>query len=355
MKTRRRATPPGRLAHYGLVYRDRAELADRLAAFVTAGLDAGEPVLAALPTENLTALGRRLPHAHPDLELVDMRVAGRNPGRILPWVLHAFAREGQGRRMRIVAEPIWRARSANEYAACVQYEALVNVALAEHDVTMLCPYDASMLPVQALLDAEFTHPRMIDEYGVSRSSRRFPRSYLPQTLFGVELPARPGAAALLPFGRYDLRAVREHVLAVGLRASMRDHDLSMLALSVVEAATNAVEHGGGYGTLWTWIEGEHLVCEVLSPRPLHHLLAGRTMVDHASVRGRGLLLINQLCDLVRLHVGPAGTALRMWLPLHRTAGPAPTPAPASTPTLPPAPAPALTGTLATAIAALPRC
>jgi anti-sigma regulatory factor (Ser/Thr protein kinase) len=320
MRTRRRATPPGRLNHYGLLYRRREDLVDRLAAFIMAGLDAGEPVLAALPTENLAALGRQLPRDHPDLELADMSVAGRNPGRILPWMLHAFAREAQGRRVRIIGEPIWQARSANEYAACVQHEALINVALAELNVTALCPYDVSTLSSQALQDAEFTHPAMEDEDGGWRSGHSYPQAYHAHTLFGTQLAEPPRAAERLWFGDLDLRIVREHIRAVGVRAGMRDHDLAMLQLAVTEAATNAVEHGGGSGVLRTWIDGEHLVSDVLSPAPLQRLLAGRTMVEHTSVRGRGLLMINQLCDLVRLHVGPSGTAVRMWLPLRRVSG-----------------------------------
>jgi anti-sigma regulatory factor (Ser/Thr protein kinase) len=315
MRRRRTRTEPGTLTHLGLLYRTREDMADRLVDFIVAGLDAGEPVLAALPTESLAALGRRFPGEHPDLQLVDMSIAGRNPGRILPWVLHAFTREAQGRRVRIIGEPIWRERTSNEYAACVQHEALINVALAEDNVTVLCPYDVGSLDPRALDDAEFTHPIMIDESGVERTGRRYPHRYEARELFATELPVPPPSADRLPFGRYDLRMVREQILAAGLKSGMHDHDLSMLQLAVNEATTNAVEHGGGSGVLHMWIDGEHLICDVLSPRPLQHLLAGRTMVEQASLGGRGLLLINQLCDLVRLHVGPDGTAIRMWLPL----------------------------------------
>lgn len=31
--------------------------------------------------------------------------------------------------------------------------------------------------------------------------------------------------------------------------------------------------------------------------------------------GRGLLMVNYLCDLVQLKTGPTGTAIRLWMSL----------------------------------------
>ena len=32
--------------------------------------------------------------------------------------------------------------------------------------------------------------------------------------------------------------------------------------------------------------------------------------------GRGLLMVNHLCDLVQVRTGPSGTAIRLWMNIH---------------------------------------
>jgi hypothetical protein len=71
----------------------------------------------------------------------DMTVAGRNPGRIIPTVLLAFADAYPGRRVRLIGEPIWAGRSETEYPACAQHEALINAAFVGRPITILCPYN----------------------------------------------------------------------------------------------------------------------------------------------------------------------------------------------------------------------
>ena len=81
----------------------------------------------------------------PLVRTADMSVAGRNPGRIIGTVLSAFVREHTGRRVRIIGEPIWAGRSTDEYPACAEHEALINVALGSSPAYILCPYDVTHL------------------------------------------------------------------------------------------------------------------------------------------------------------------------------------------------------------------
>ena len=74
----------------------------------------------------------------------DMSQAGRNPGRIIGTVLtRVRARAQPGSRVRIIGEPIWAGRTADEYPACAEHEALINVALGEAPAYILCPYDVA--------------------------------------------------------------------------------------------------------------------------------------------------------------------------------------------------------------------
>ena len=80
------------------------------------------------------------------VHLCDMAVAGRNPGRLLGSLFGAFLRTHADEGVRIVSEVVWPERTDEEYPACVEHEALVNVALADTSVHVLCPYDAARLP-----------------------------------------------------------------------------------------------------------------------------------------------------------------------------------------------------------------
>ncbi|MBB5869977.1 anti-sigma regulatory factor (Ser/Thr protein kinase) [Allocatelliglobosispora scoriae] len=302
----------GTLDHPALFYRGRDALVASLIPFIKAGLAEGEPVLAALPPANLAALRLAMgPEEIPGLRFADMSVAGRNPGRILPLVLDAFVQEAGDRRARIIGEPIWADRTDLEYPACFEHEMLINLALTGQDVTVLCPYDLDSLQPDRIADAELTHPTLLDARGVVRRSARYPHDDEASLLFDQQLPKPPAVAISLAFDGDGLREVRRLITDLGIAAD----NLAMLQIAVSELSINAIEHGGGSGVLRVWREESYVVGEVESPRLLHNVLAGRLLADPHSLSGRGLLLLNGLCDLVRVQTGSDGTLIRFWLPV----------------------------------------
>ncbi|NUP14825.1 MAG: hypothetical protein HOV73_02890, partial [Streptomyces sp.] len=149
----------GGFVHPALFYRGTREYLDGTLRFVREGLALGEPVAVAVPGENLRLVRDGLGGDADGVRLLDMGEVGRNPGRIIPGVLRAFAdAQAPGRRVRIVGEPIWAGRSSDEYPACVQHEALINAAFEGRTVTILCPYDVRRLDSRVLADAHATHP-----------------------------------------------------------------------------------------------------------------------------------------------------------------------------------------------------
>jgi len=50
-------------------------------------------------------------------------------------------------------------------------------------------------------------------------------------------------------------------------------------------------------------------------RHIQDLLAGRVPPPIEAESGRGLLMVNFLCDLVQVKTGPSGTAIRLWMTL----------------------------------------
>ncbi|MFF4585555.1 anti-sigma factor RsbA family regulatory protein [Streptomyces sp. NPDC001388] len=296
--------------HPALFYRGEEEYLRGTVPFVRDGLRAGEPVAVAVPGPNLAILRTALGGDAADVRFLDMTEVGRNPGRIIPKVLRAFADAHRRTRVRIIGEPIWAGRSSVEYPACVQHEALINPAFQGRDVTILCPYDADRLPEQVLTDAYATHPVVICG-GKERSSS----AYAPEQVIARynEPLARTAPADELDFDADGLPGARQFAVEWAARYGLSGVRLEDVALVVAELTTNSVVHGGGSGTVRVWSEGDQVVCEVRDRGQLSDPLAGRRPPSRDQLGGRGLLLVHCLADLVRIHTGPEGTTVRCYV------------------------------------------
>jgi anti-sigma regulatory factor (Ser/Thr protein kinase) len=115
----------------------------------------------------------------------------------------------------------------------------------------------------------------------------------------------------LPLGASTIdaprRAVERHAARAGLSAARRDD----LVLAVHELVTNSVRHGGGYGRLRLWSEGDAVVCEVRDRGGIADPLAGRVRPAARQRGGYGLWLAHQVCDLVQVRTLSAGCVVRV--------------------------------------------
>jgi anti-sigma regulatory factor (Ser/Thr protein kinase) len=297
--------------HPALLYSGAAEYLAGCVPFVRGALTAGEPVAIAVPPENLAMLAGELGADAGLVHFLDMTQVGRNPGRIIPGVLRAFADEHLDGRVRIIGEPIWPGRTELEYPACAQHEALINHAFAGRDVTILCPYDVAGLDPSVVRDAAATHPVLISGDREWASDDFRPDDIVAR--YNEPLPEPPADAPSQRFDVDGLPGLRRFAIAessrLGLHADRRDD----LELMVNELAANAVRHGGGEGVLRIWGTDPGVACEVESGGRIKDPLTGRIPVDLKDHHGRGLLLINLLADLVRVHTGEDGTTVRVYL------------------------------------------
>ncbi|MGW1559307.1 ATP-binding protein [Streptomyces sp. NPDC002144] len=110
----------------------------------------------------------------------------------------------------------------------------------------------------------------------------------------------------------SLSEVRHLAVAEAARLGLPSARLEDLALVAAELATNSVVHGGGSGSLRVWAEGDSVLCEVRDAGRLTDPLAGRRPASRDQRGGRGLLLVNLVADLVRLHSDDEGTTVRCW-------------------------------------------
>ncbi len=304
--------------HEGLVYQDTADYLAGTVPFVQAAVDADEPALVAVPAGNLALIRDELGASAEKVRFADMTKAGRNPFRIIPWVLNAFINEHAGRPVRIIGEPIWAGRTADEYPVCVQHEALINHAFTGRDATILCPYDARRLEPSVLADAERTHPIMVDRNGV-RTSSAYAGAAPVVADFNRPLAEPTSAVASLIFD-HRLSSVRGFVTDCATAAGLGHERIADLLIAANEIATNAITHGQVPGQLRCWSQGGNLVCEISDRGQITDLLGGRTPPGPDSDHGRGLLLAYYLCDLVQIHSDAAGTTIRLHMAVESAVG-----------------------------------
>jgi anti-sigma regulatory factor (Ser/Thr protein kinase) len=178
----------------------------------------------------------------------------------------------------------------------------------------MCSYDISALPKQAINDSYYTHPLLLDGESEPTPSPVYAEADLSKLYF-LPLPAPPHDSSRLKFGLDDLYAVRELVASQASGLGMDPERIANLQLAATEAATKAILHGGGRGLAFAWREDDSVVCEFQSDLPLPPPLAGSRQVSPTAPNGRGLTIINHLCDLVRWHASGDRCALRFWFGL----------------------------------------
>jgi anti-sigma regulatory factor (Ser/Thr protein kinase) len=69
------------------------------------------------------------------------------------------------------------------------------------------------------------------------------------------------------------------------------------------------------GRLQLWTDGGNLVCEVADAGHISDPLVGRRRPGDRQLHGRGLWLVQQLCDLVQVRTEPGATVVRVQVPL----------------------------------------
>ena len=295
-------TVPGEqpFRHEAVFYSGREEFLAGVVPFVRAAISARVPVLVVVDRPKIAALESELGDERDPVFFADMAGIGRNPACIIPaWREFVEEHGGRGRPIRGVGEPIWSGRSESELA----FE-------DTPDFWLLCPYDTSTLDPDVLDKARSTHPVVTTD-----GERHYSSTYRPPGTgrgpFDDELPGPPVEPEELGFHRHGLREARQFVSERAARAGLASERISDLVLAVSELASNSVLHGGGGGTVRVWREPSAFVCEVRDGGRLSEPLVGRQRpgISHAS--GRGLWLVNQLCDLVQLRSPPGGCVARV--------------------------------------------
>ena len=116
--------------------------------------------------------------------------------------------------------------------------------------------------------------------------------------------------------RADLASVRRSAAAWAARAGLPPHRVQDLVIAVGELTANTLAHTNEPGQLTLWTTGGEVFCQVDDAGEITDPLAGQVRPDPGDLgSGRGLWVVHQLCDLVEIRTGPAGTTTRVHLQL----------------------------------------
>ncbi|ONI72370.1 anti-sigma regulatory factor [Kribbella sp. ALI-6-A] len=287
---------PAGFRHDAFVYTDEDDFVRQAGAYARDGLATGETVVAVLPEERNSLLRKALEGIADQVIFLDMTQLGRNPARIIP-LWRTLLEQAPDIPLRGLGEPAYPGRSSAELEEAALHELLLDVAFDEVPgrFHLRCPYSAA-LP----LDPDDVH---LAATGDARDSA--------EAAFRSPLPAVPARAERQEFGRGDLNVVRQRVNAAARAFGLPEERVEDLELALHEICTNTVRFGGGSGTLSWWPADGHLICDVADSGRIDNLLVGRVLPPAEGLGGRGVWLANQLCDLVQVRSGSAGTQVRL--------------------------------------------
>ena len=299
--------------HRALLYRGAAEFRAAVERCVRGGLNRAEPVLIATPPGKVSWLRREFNGESAGVAFTDMTELGRNPARIIP-AIRTFMDRHPGRRIRCVGEPVWPERSAAEVREATRYEALVNTAFSGTPATMMCLYDSAGLTTSILGDAGCTHPSLFRHGQEQASSSYLGPGGLPP---GCDHPLAhpPGSAESLTYQR-DLRPVRSLVARCARSARLPARRITDLVLAASEVAANTLRHTRAGGTVHLWHDAEEVLCQITDSGVIADRLAGYRVPAGDLPGGKGLWLVNQVCDLVEMRSTTDGTTICLHMKLR---------------------------------------
>jgi anti-sigma regulatory factor (Ser/Thr protein kinase) len=190
-----------------------------------------------------------------------------------------------------------------EFAEAQLHEVLLNTPVCDDwNMWLTCPYDMSGLSLDDVEAVAQCHPK-----------HRTDLTNLAAAKFGSELPPRPSDAETFPVDFTQLGTLRAIVRTAATMSGLDPERAEEFVYAVNEVISNSLRHGDGKAEVALWAEGDSLVCEVHDGGHIVDPLTGRIPPALSRTSGRGLWMVNHLCDLVQVRSPQSGTSVRMFV------------------------------------------
>jgi anti-sigma regulatory factor (Ser/Thr protein kinase) len=295
--------------HEAVLYATPEELAEQLVPRMLPSLDEGAPVVAVLDATTRVAVRRLLGDAAEHVEFPDPAVVHRVPPFTVASRWARLSRRVRTRtgRATVVGQHVDGLPGCDENH-WARLDIALNVAVVGLPITVLCPYRNDD---RVLARVEATHPLLVTANGLVSSG-----TYRPPTEALIEYPPPPPPelgpfAAELAFTADDLGELRHLVAEVAGRGPTPPDRVADLVLAVNEIGSNSVEHGPGRGRLRLWTSDEAITAEVADDGVADLPFPGMVAPPAAGIRGRGLWLASELCDVLQVWSDAKGTVVRL--------------------------------------------
>jgi anti-sigma regulatory factor (Ser/Thr protein kinase) len=301
--------------HEAFLYREDADFVDGVLGFVRDGLERDELPVVVEPSGRLEMLRDTLGDDGADVRWLDMSRLGGNPGRLVAlWTAELATCRAAGRQLRGVGEPAYPGRRPEELVECQVHELLLNVAFqGGPGWRLMCPYDERTLPAGTVAAAHRSHPEWSSLAGRGPTGSAVDEALDGDLAVALTAPMRQPASAVLrePVGPGDVPMARHIVRAWARSCGLPDEQVEVLELAASELVTNAITHGGGFGTVSMWDDTAAVILEISDAGVVSDALVGRRIPESDALSGAGLYMLHQLCDLLQLRSSATGTTVRV--------------------------------------------
>jgi anti-sigma regulatory factor (Ser/Thr protein kinase) len=283
--------------HELLLHRSPQELVEFVVPMVREGVAAQEPTLLLVRPETVEAV---LDQVGPSPYLT-VQPALAQPGR--PGVHVRAARPMLASFARVVhQEPVIPPSQWPEWR---RLEAVLNLALSDHDTWAVCAYDRRTLTDEMVADLHATHPLVAEDGRDQRSDRyRHPVDFLRQHRSSPLDPVERTAPAVELTDPSP--AIARATVARFARHRLPTAETENLVFATHEAVTNALMHGRPPTLLRLWAQPDRVTVTVTDTGPgpadpLVGLLPPGPLNGPGPGPRLGLWLSHQLVDVAHRH------------------------------------------------------
>jgi anti-sigma regulatory factor (Ser/Thr protein kinase) len=305
--------PQADFSHTALLYEDRDQLLEGVHPFAEAAQSRGDALLVAMPSSSLEIVREVVDAESRLVSFMDLDDLGRNPARLVSaWRDFAETDAKSATGMSCVGESLWFGRGAEEIDECERHEQALNLAFGEGPpLSMLCPYDRGRLAEDVIERVGRSHAELSAHGRPTRRSESFAEPRAEDTLGGALSRVGDEVERIEFTDNGGLSSLRSRLRHRAQQAGLDGTKQEDLVLAGDELAANSIRHGGGAGTMRIWRDGDQIHCEVRDRGQITDPMVGRVRPAPDQIGGRGLWLANQLCDLVQIRSGPAGSIVRL--------------------------------------------